>query len=140
MSESQTYTLKQGVEDEGIEADVGLDRDNVYPVTPYVGIDLETELWVCRKCGEELGDARDKMKQGLLVNERDPDEVHRSLIGEEYKYTYAPDGDWCRLLEYYCPSCATQVEVEYLPPGHPPVNNIRPDVDWLIEHHLEEEK
>ncbi len=137
---SETYTPKQGVDNEGIEADVGLDRPNVYPMTPYLGIDLENELWLCRKCGEELGSAEDTYKRGLLVNERDPSEVHRPLIGEEYQYTYAPKSEWCRLIEYYCPGCATQVETEYLPPGHPPVNEIDPDLDWLREHHMEEEE
>jgi len=137
---SETYTPKQGVDNEGIEADVGLDRPNVYPMTPYLGIDLENDLWLCRKCGEELGSAEETYKRGLLVNERDPSEVHRPLIGEEYKYTYAPKSEWCRLLEYYCPGCATQVETEYLPPGHPPVNDIAPDLDWLREHHMEAEK
>ncbi len=137
---SETYTPKQGVDNEGIEADVGLDRPNVYPMTPYLGIDLQNEIWLCRKCGEELGSAEETYKRGLLVNERDPSEVHRPLIGEEYQYTYAPKPEWCRLIEYYCPGCATQVETEYLPPGHPPVNEIDPDLEWLREHHMEEEE
>lgn len=135
---TETYTPKQGVDDEGIEADVGLDQPNVYPMTPYLGIDMEHERWLCRKCGEELGSANESYKRGLLVNERDPSEVHRPLIGDEYQYTYAPKSEWCRLLEYYCPGCATQVETEYLPPGHPPVNDIEPDLDWLREHHMED--
>ena len=134
---SEAYSPRRGVDDEGIEADVGLDRPNVFPVMPYLGIDLEADRWVCRKCGEDLGDAHESYKRGLLVNERDPGEVHRSLIGDDYKYTYTPDPDWCRLLEYYCPNCAVMAETEYLPPGHPPVNEIAPDLDWLKEHHME---
>ena len=38
----------------------------------------------------------------------------------EVPRTYSPDPTWCRILEYYCPQCGTMMEVEYLPPGHPP--------------------
>ena len=137
---SETYSPRQGVEDEGIEAEVGVDRDGVYPMTPYIGIDLESERWLCRKCNEDLGDANDTYKRGLLVNERDPSEIHRPLIGDEYTYTYAPRSDWCRLLEFYCPNCAVQVETEYLPPGHPPVNHMEPDLEWLRERFVEDDE
>jgi hypothetical protein len=45
--------------------------------------------------------------------------------------TFAPDAAWCRILEYYCPGCGTQIEAEYLPPGHPPVYDMQIDVDAL---------
>lgn len=121
----------------GIEADVGVDDEAVVPVTPYLGIDLNEERWICRRCAEPLDDARDNFKHGLLVNERDPEEIHRPIIGDEYQYTYTPDSDWCRILEYYCPGCGVQVETEYLPPGHPPENEIQPDLDWLRNEYLE---
>jgi acetone carboxylase gamma subunit len=53
------------------------------------------------------------------------------LDESRYEYTFAPDPEWCRLLEYYCPQCATLVEVEYLPPGHPITNPVALDLDWL---------
>lgn len=128
------------ITNQGIESDAGIENEAVIGITPYLGINLRDERWMCRQCGEELDDATENYKQGLLVNERDPEEIHRPLIGDEYDYTYAPDSDWCRILEYYCPGCGTQVEAEYLPPGHPPVNEIQPDLDWLREQYLEGEQ
>lgn len=124
-------------EQTGIESDVTVDEAAVVGITPYLGIDLETERWLCRRCGEVHDDADQNYKHGLLVNERDPEEIHRPLIGDEYEYTYSPDPEWCRILEYYCPSCGVQVETEYLPPGHPPVNEIQPDLDWLRDRYTE---
>ena len=101
-------------------------------VTEYLEIDLVTERWRCRRCNEDLGSARDNYKRGLLVYDRDPREIHRPLIDDKrYRYTFAPDPTWCRILEYYCPGCGTQVETEYLPPGHPPTNDIEFDIDDL---------
>jgi acetone carboxylase gamma subunit len=131
------HGTNQEVQADGIEADAGLDEEAVIGITPYLGIDLDAEQWRCRRCGAELDDATENFKHGLLVNERDPDEIHRPLIGDEYEYTYSPDPEWCRILEYYCPGCGVQVETEYLPPGHPPTNEIQPDLDWLREEYLE---
>jgi acetone carboxylase gamma subunit len=100
-------------------------------ITEHLDINLDSERWVCRRCERELGDARQGVKRGLLVRERDPAEVHRPLIDpERYELTFAPDANWCRMLEYCCPGCAVLVEVEYLPPGHPVSHDIY-DVDWL---------
>jgi acetone carboxylase, gamma subunit len=38
-----------------------------------------------------------------------------------------------RIVEFYCPGCSTQVETEYLPPGHPITHDIEIDVDRLKE-------
>jgi len=35
--------------------------------------------------------------------------------------------------EFYCPGCGTQVETEYLPPGHPITHDIEIDVEQLKE-------
>lgn len=102
------------------------------PITEYLRVDLNAERWECRRCDTTLGPARHNYKRGLLVCERDPGEVHRPLLDpERYAYTYAPDRAWCRLLEYCCPQCGVLVEVEYLPPGHPPVWDIELDIDAL---------
>lgn len=107
-------------------------------MTEYLAIDLEKELWCCRKCDHEIISARDNYKKGLLVYNRDPDEIHKPIIDPEiYEFTFSPDPAWCRILEYYCPSCATMVEVEYLPPGHPPTYDMEFDIDSLKEKFLE---
>jgi len=36
-----------------------------------------------------------------------------------------------RIVEFYCPGCGTQVETEYLPPGHPITHDIEIDLDTL---------
>jgi acetone carboxylase gamma subunit len=36
-----------------------------------------------------------------------------------------------RIVEFYCPGCGTQIETEYLPPGHPITHDIEIDIDML---------
>ncbi|NKF21855.1 acetone carboxylase subunit gamma [Solimonas marina] len=101
-------------------------------VTEYLRINLDTEKWECRRCGHEHGNARENYKHGLLVYDRDPREIHKPLLDTQlYERTYSPDPKWCRILEYYCASCGTMVEAEYLPPGHPPLHDIEFDIDAL---------
>jgi acetone carboxylase gamma subunit len=102
------------------------------PMTEYLEIDLPAERWLCRRCGHDLGPARGNYKEGTLVYDRDPREIHRPLIDPaRYDFTFATDPAWCRILEFYCPGCGTQIETEYLPPGHPPTRDIEVDVDAL---------
>ena len=102
------------------------------PMTEYLEIDLDTERWLCRPCGQDIASARDNYKRGTLVYDRDPSEIHRPLIDPaKYEFTFAPDPAWCRILEFYCPGCGTLIETEYLPPGHPPTYDIEIDVDSL---------
>ena len=101
-------------------------------ITEYLAIELDGERWQCRRCAQDLGDARDNYKRGLLVYDRDPREIHRPLIDpEKYGYTFAPDPAYTALLEYYCPGCGTMVETEYTVPGHPPLRDIELDIDSL---------
>lgn len=101
-------------------------------VTEYLRIDLDSEMWECRRCGRAHISARDNYKRGLVVYDRNPRDIHRPLLDEaKYARTFAPDPAWCRILEYYCPGCGTMVEAEYLPPGHPPVRDIEFDLDKL---------
>lgn len=101
-------------------------------ITEYLRINLDTEQWECRRCGHVHGSARDNYKRGLLVYDRDPREIHKPLLDtKKYSRTYSPDPTWCRILEYYCASCGTMVETEYLPPGHPPLHDIELDIDAL---------
>lgn len=104
-------------------------------ITEYLAVDLTDETWRCRRCDHVLNGARENYKEGLLVYDRDPREVHRPIIDPDaYDFTYAPDPSWCRIVEYYCPGCGTQVEAEYLPPGHPLPHDIELDIDSLRAH------
>jgi acetone carboxylase gamma subunit len=98
-------------------------------MTEYLAIDLDGERWKCVRCGADLGPARRNYKEGCLVAERDPTEVHPARV--DGPYTFAPDPRWCSLLEFYCPGCLVLVEVEYLPPGHPITHDIEVDIDAL---------
>lgn len=106
-------------------------------MTEYLEIDLKNETWCCRKCNHILGSARENYKEGLLVHARDPREIHQPIIDEnQYDFTFAPDPSWVQIVEYYCPECSAQVEVEYLPPGHPPLYDMQFDIDSLKERYL----
>lgn len=98
-------------------------------ITEYLALDLEREAWCCHRCGCELGSARENYKKFCLVHERDPREIHPPSVSGPY--TLAPDPEWCRIVEFYCPDCATQFEVEYLPPGHPITWDIAIDLDAM---------
>ena len=98
-------------------------------VGEYLDADLDTERWHCHGCGRDLGPVQENYKRGLLVAERDPREVHPPVISGEY--TFAPDSDWIRIVEFYCPGCGRQVESEYLPQGHPLTQDIALDLAAL---------
>jgi len=102
-------------------------------ITEYLDIDLESERWHCNRCGQELGPARDNYKKHCLVYERDPRTIHNPYIqpDSQFKLTLAPDPDWCRVIEFYCPHCGVMIENEYLPPGHPITHDIELDIDSL---------
>ena len=100
-------------------------------VTDSLTVDLATERWCCRKCGAELADAAESYKTGCVVRERDPREVHQPVI--EGEYTFAPDPEWVRIVEFYCPECGLMIENEYLPPGHPITHDMAIDLDALAE-------
>lgn len=97
--------------------------------TEYLDLDIDGEMWRCNRCDAELISARRPYKEGCLVHERDPREIHPPLI--EGAFTFSPDPDWVRILEFYCPGCGAQVETEYLPPGHPVTVDIELDLDSL---------
>jgi len=98
-------------------------------ITEYLDLDLDREQWLCERCGRVLGPARESYKKGCLLYDRDPREVHPPIV--EGNYSFAPDPLWVRIVEFYCPGCGTQVETEYLPPGHPITHDIEIDIDAL---------
>ncbi len=98
-------------------------------MTEYLDLDVEEEMWHCHRCGRALISARENYKKGCLLYNRDPREIHRPLL--EGTFTFSPDPAWIRIVEFYCPSCGTQVETEYLPPGHPITHDLELDIDSL---------
>jgi len=95
-------------------------------ITEYLDLDLDEAKWYCSTCGHALIDVEENYKKGCLVYNRDPREIHNAVFAGEYNF--APDPNWVRILEFYCPRCGVQIETEYLPPGHPITHDIAIDV------------
>ncbi len=107
-------------------------------ITEYLRINLDSQMWECRRCDAPLIAADENYKRGLLIYDRDPREVHPPLLDtEKYSYSFSPDPAYTALLEYYCPHCGTMVETEYTVPGHPPVRDIELDLESLRNKVLE---
>ena len=103
-------------------------------ITEYLEIDLDHENWICHRCEHVLISARENYKKGCVVAERPLEEVHPPMVEGE-GYSFCPDPDFCRILEFYCPRCGVLIENEYLPPGHPITHDIQLDVDELKKRH-----
>jgi acetone carboxylase, gamma subunit len=73
-------------------------------------------------CGQDFGDYRVNWKESALVYERHPQD------GEVFLPKKGADPDWQVLREFYCPSCATLLDVEPVPVGYPFVFNFLPDL------------
>jgi acetone carboxylase gamma subunit len=74
-------------------------------------------------CGQEFGDYRRNWKEAALVRERD------GSAGQVYRGPRIADPDWTVLREFYCPGCATQLDVEVVPSGYPFIFNFQPDLE-----------
>ncbi|HOC46681.1 MAG: acetone carboxylase subunit gamma [Syntrophorhabdaceae bacterium] len=101
-------------------------------ITEALDLDLEIDMWCCTRCGSELIGARENYKKGCRVRERMPDEIHQPLI-ENAPFSFAPDPEWCRIIEFYCPQCGFMIENQYLTPGHPITHDIELDIDVMKE-------
>ncbi len=111
---------------------------NKVRITEYLDVDLEKEMWCCNHCGADLISAREPYFKGCLVYDRPGSEVYGppTEIAQRQFVNYAPDPRFQRILEFYCPSCGTMVEVQYLPPGHPIPVDIALDIDKMKERYL----
>jgi acetone carboxylase gamma subunit len=74
-------------------------------------------------CGQEFGDYRLNWKEEALVYERHPQD------GVVFQPNKGADPVWQLLREFYCPSCATQLDVEPVPTGYPFVFNFLPELE-----------
>lgn len=98
--------------------------------TEYLDLSLDDETWYCHVCNYKIGPAAGNYKEGCLVYERNPQEVHDPVIPKA-PYNFSPKKEWVSILEFYCPGCGTQIETEYLPPGHPVTHDIEVDIGSL---------
>jgi acetone carboxylase gamma subunit len=103
---------------------------DILRITEALDLDLDAERWRCNRCGADLGPAAANYKEACLLFDRDPRDIHGRFPGDP-EFSFSPHPDWCRIVEVYCPSCATMLDVEYLPPGHPPTHDIQLDLEAL---------
>lgn len=83
-------------------------------------------------CGQEFGDYRTNWKESALIAVRDTD----GSLEELYPPMMHCDPEWMELREFFCPGCASLLEVEAVPPGYPLVFDFQPDLEtfyrgWL---------
>lgn len=104
----------------------------VLRVTEALDLDLDAERWCCNRCGADLGPAAANYKEACLLYDRDPRDIHGRFPGDP-EFSFSPHPDWCRIVEVYCPRCARMMDVEYLPPGHPPTHDVQLDLARLRE-------
>ena len=83
-------------------------------------------------CGHWFGDWRSNWKHDAVVHVRGSTEALREVYPERGHC----DPDWMELREYYCPTCARQLEVEALAPGYPVVHEFLPDLEGFYESWL----
>jgi acetone carboxylase gamma subunit len=91
-----------------------------------------SELVIRCDCGHDFCGHTENWKMHALVFVRDSDE----LLREVYPERGHCDPEWQELREFYCPSCARQLEVEAVAPCYPVVHEFLPDVEgfyrgWL---------
>jgi acetone carboxylase gamma subunit len=83
-----------------------------------------SDLVIRCDCGHDFCAPERNWKMEALIFVRDDPET----LGEIYPGLAGPDPDWMELREFYCPSCARQLETEAVPPGYPVVHEFLPDI------------
>lgn len=83
-------------------------------------------------CGHEFCDYRENWKLHARIHVRDTEEQFREL----YPAKMHGDPRWNVLREYFCPGCATLLEVEAVPPGYPVIHDFVPDLEGFYEEWL----
>jgi acetone carboxylase gamma subunit len=83
-------------------------------------------------CGHDFCSWRENWKLYAAIRVRDSNESLR----EVYPKMAHRDPEWEELREYFCPSCARQLEVEAVAHGYPVVHEFLPDLEgcysaWL---------
>lgn len=113
---------------EGSALEDGVSAPGRRRITEALDLDMAARRWVCNRCGRDLGPAERSYKEGCLLCDRDPREIHVPF-DPPTEFGFSPHPDWCRIVEVYCPGCAVLFDVEYLPPGHPVTHDIELDLD-----------
>jgi acetone carboxylase gamma subunit len=83
-------------------------------------------------CGHEFCEAHDNWKMHALIHVGDKEEK----LAELYPAMHSPHPDWQVIREYYCPECASQLEVEAVTPWYPILKDFEPDIDAFYNEWL----
>jgi acetone carboxylase, gamma subunit len=83
-------------------------------------------------CGYEYGDYRQNWKLKALIYVLD--EKDMDILWPNHSH---PDPEYNEIREYYCPGCGTQLEVESVPVGYPPIMDFLPDLDTFYAEWLD---
>jgi acetone carboxylase gamma subunit len=89
----------------------------------YVVLNKSQQRVVKCRCGHEFGDYRVNWKEFALVYDRHPQDNEIFLTNK------GADPEWQVLREFYCPTCAVQLDVEPVPVGYPFIFNFLPEID-----------
>ena len=60
-------------------------------------------------------------------------------MNEVYPKLMSPDPEWQVLREYYCPGCASLLEVEAVTPWYPVIHDFEPDIDTFYNEWMKME-
>lgn len=88
--------------------------------TEYLGVDATREI-KCKKCGYVFCDVHENYKEYALMREVVPSTIGPIRPGKE-------DKDWCIYREFFCPGCATMIQVDSVPAGEYILDNGGPKV------------
>lgn len=126
---------------ERIETYIGILQERVPWDDPII-LPLGLHLYIVHKetgkrivkcdCGHEFCDYKDNWKLHAQIYVRDTEEA----MNEVYPKLMAPDPKWQVLREFYCPGCASQLEVEAVPPWYPVIKEFEPDIDTFYHEWL----
>lgn len=83
-------------------------------------------------CGHEFGDYHQNWKLSALIRVRNT----QASLETIYPGPQKPDPNWMEIREYICPTCATLLEVEAVPPGWPVIFDFLPDLEGFYEEWL----
>lgn len=98
----------------------------------YIVQKLDGKRVVKCDCGHEFCDPKENWKLYAHIYVRDTEEKMNQI----YPKLMSPDPEWQVIREYYCPSCATQLEVEAVTPWYPVIHDFEPDIDSFYNEWL----
>jgi len=115
---------------EVLQASVPWQEQIVLPIGEHLYIVQKgTDRVVKCNCGQEFGDYHQNWKLSALIRVRDTPASLEAI----YPGPQKPDPNWMEIREYICPTCATLLEVESVPPGWPVIFDFLPDLESFYE-------